>query len=129
MFDRSGNRHWRWFDATWGYCSPSCGRPDVPNRYGWTCFFCDETFTTPGEARDHFGNTPIATAGCRIKVGEERGLQMALRRAEKELASYRAEDTEKDRAYYRMKSEHDLALRRAEEAGYARGLEDAEKAR
>jgi hypothetical protein len=96
----------------------------APNRYGWTCFFCDETFTTPGEARDHFGNTPIATAGCQIKFGEERGLQIALRRAEKELASYRAEDTEKDRAYWAMQAKQVGELRRAEEEGYARGLSD-----
>ena len=50
--------------------------------HGWTCFHCGETLTTPGAARDHFGSTPQSIAGCIIKAGEERGLLMALRRAE-----------------------------------------------
>ena len=61
--------------------------------HGWTCFHCGETFTTPGSARDHFGCEPCADPACRIKVGEERGLVMALRKAEKELERYRVEDS------------------------------------
>lgn len=49
---------------------------------GWTCFHCGETFTVVGSAQDHFGGTPNALAGCQIKLGEERGLQMELRKAE-----------------------------------------------
>jgi hypothetical protein len=57
--------------------------------HGWTCFHCGETFTTFGSARDHFGATPNAEPGCLIKVrlGEERGLLMELRKAEAVLAS------------------------------------------
>lgn len=51
-------------------------------KHGWTCFHCGDTFTTPGAARDHFGCEPSADPACKIKVGEERGLVMALRRAE-----------------------------------------------
>lgn len=94
--------------------------------HGWTCFFCGETFTTVGAAQDHFGEFQLSSrAACRIKVGEERGLVMALRKAEHELASYRSEDSEKDRAMHRMRDEHHRALREAEERGYARGLRDA----
>ncbi len=50
--------------------------------HGWTCFHCGETFTTPGSARDHFGPTPDGVPGCIIKAGDERGLLMALRKAE-----------------------------------------------
>lgn len=50
--------------------------------HGWTCFHCGETFHTPGAARDHFGPTPASAPGCIIKAGEERGLLMALRKAE-----------------------------------------------
>lgn len=41
---------------------------------------------TWGSARDHFGATPAYDPGCLIKVklGEERGLQMELRRVEEE---------------------------------------------
>ena len=60
-------------------------------QHGWTCYHCGETFTTPGSARDHFGESPAAVAGCIIKVGEERGLLMALRKAEAELESLRSE--------------------------------------
>ena len=66
---------------------------------GWTCFHCGEKFTTPGSARDHFGCEPCADPACRIKVGEERGLVMALRKVEAELERYRNEDkkaTERD---------------------------------
>lgn len=48
-------------------------------KNGWTCFHCGETFTTPGSARDHFG-TISDIAGCQIKVGEERGLLMEIRK-------------------------------------------------
>jgi hypothetical protein len=92
--------------------------------HGWTCFFCGETFTPPGAARDHFGADPLADAACRIKIGEERGLVMALRRAEEQLARYRAEDSDTDRALAAMRSDHHRALVRAEEEGYARGLKD-----
>lgn len=61
-------------------------------EHGWTCFFCGETFTTPGAARDHFGADPIADTACRIKFGEERGLVMALRKAEAKLALLSAPD-------------------------------------
>jgi hypothetical protein len=61
--------------------------------HGWTCFHCGETFTTPSSARDHFGCEPCADPACRIKVGEERGLVMALRKAEVELERYRNEDS------------------------------------
>ena len=51
---------------------------------GWVCFHCGERFTTPGAAEDHFGESPEKTAACRIKVGEGRGLVMALRSEERE---------------------------------------------
>jgi hypothetical protein len=50
---------------------------------GWVCFHCGERFTTSGSAEDHFGATPGSLAGCQIKAGEERGLLMELRKAEK----------------------------------------------
>lgn len=49
---------------------------------GWTCFHCGETFTTWVGARDHFGATPGDRAACLIKLGDERGLVMELRKAE-----------------------------------------------
>ena len=60
------------------YPMPPRGTPG----YGWRCFHCDAWLTTPGAAEDHFGKTPAAVPGCIIHVGEERGLLMALRKAE-----------------------------------------------
>ena len=53
---------------------------------GWVCFHCGERFTTPGAAAIHFGKTPKSKAGCLIKVGEERGLLMEIRRLEAVIA-------------------------------------------
>ena len=52
---------------------------------GWVCFHCGERFTTVGTAEDHFGARPRDMAACLIKVGEERGLVMELRRVQAEL--------------------------------------------
>lgn len=96
--------------------------------HGWTCFHCGETFTTEGAARDHFGIDPSADLACRIKVGAERGLLMALRKAEFEIARRRDDDGPTVAAVVdemrRMQSRHADALRDAEEAGYERGLRD-----
>ncbi len=94
---------------------------------GWTCFHCGDHFTTPGAAQDHFGNTPMADPACRIKVGEERGLVMALRRAEAELERYRADDSDMAREMHGMRAAHTVALRDAEQLGYDRGLADMRK--
>lgn len=70
---------------------------DEPHYYapehGWTCFHCGETFTTAGSAADHFGAAPDATPGCLIRVqyGDERGLQMDLRKAEARIKELEAD--------------------------------------
>ena len=60
-------------------------------KHGWTCFFCGETFNTIGGAQDHFGASPDMMPGCKIKVelGDERGLLMALRKAEATITKLR----------------------------------------
>ncbi len=96
--------------------------------HGWTCFHCGETFTTPGAARNHFGFDPSYDPACRIKVGAERGLVMALRKVEQELADAQAaiadETTEAAKAYYAQTTRHRAQILAAEEAGYERGLTD-----
>lgn len=59
--------------------------------HGWTCFHCGETFTTIGSAGDHFGAKHDAKPGCmiRVQLGDERGLQMALRKAESTIQQER----------------------------------------
>lgn len=58
---------------------------------GWVCFFCGEVFTTIGGARDHFGAAKDQKPGCLIRVqyGNERGLEMELRKAQDEIADLR----------------------------------------
>ena len=94
---------------------------------GWTCFHCGENFTSPGTARDHFGADPSATPGCLIKVqlGAERGLLMALRKAEALIARYQQGDSDIHRKMVLMQIRHADALCDAEEAGYERGRRDA----
>lgn len=99
--------------------------------HGWTCFHCGETFKTPGAARDHFGVDQSRDPACRIKNGAERGLLMALRKAEAELARD-CEGNAKEVAdimmqMRKMQGRHADALRSAEELGYERGLADGLK--
>ena len=52
---------------------------------GWVCFFCGERFINYGAAEMHFGASPEDRPACRIKLGNERGLVMALRKAQAKL--------------------------------------------
>jgi len=97
-------------------------------KHGITCFHCGETFTTPGGAKNHFGFEPSADPACRIKLGAERGLVMALRKAEAEIAHLQglleAESCEAYRLLASTHSRHREQIMDAEELGYARGLTD-----
>lgn len=84
----------------------------------WRCFYCDEVFANERDASEHFGESRGSLAGCQIK-GHEHNLLRIVRDQEAELAEHRTENTEYIRAMESMRSEHDVALRRAEEAGYA----------
>jgi hypothetical protein len=84
--------------------------------HGWCCFHCGENFTTAGSARDHFGGNIYDTPGCmiRVQVGEERGLLMALRKAEAEIAHLRQQlDSEPERKWLDMRIEVQLGSYRA----------------
>jgi hypothetical protein len=99
--------------------------------HGWVCFHCGEHFpaTIQGQraAQLHFGPTPAFEPGCVLKLtSEDRSLLKKLRSAEADLDRYYAEDSEKDRELRRMAADHQVALRRAEEQGYARGIKDSE---
>lgn len=95
---------------------------------GWRCFHCDEVFTDRRAARDHFGFEQCSEPACRIKLGAERSLVTALRRAEKDAADAWAaihnETTDIAKAYHAQASRHHEQLRIVEEEGYERGLRD-----
>ena len=100
----------------------------TPPPHGWTCFHCGETFTTPGAARDHFGFDPSFDPACRIKVGEERGLVMELRRVEAKYQKLLEETCDEGgavaREFYGLGAKHAIDKRKAEEEGYRKGLRD-----
>ncbi|ASV44794.1 hypothetical protein PP899_gp49 [Agrobacterium phage Atu_ph08] len=95
---------------------------------GWRCFHCDEVFYTEQDARLHFGMDQCSDPACKIKMGAEKSLLVALRRAETELqdawAAIHNETTESAKAYYAQQSRHGEQLRAAEELGFERGIAD-----
>lgn len=95
---------------------------------GWRCFHCDEVFFTANDARLHFGMDQCSDPACKIKMGAEKSLLVALRRAETELqdawAAIHNENTEAAKAYYAQQSRHGEQLRAAEELGFERGIAD-----
>lgn len=101
--------------------------------HGWTCFHCGDTFTTPGAARDHFGFDPSADPACRIKIGEERGLVMELRRVEAKYVKLLEDSWEGGgtiaQEFYGLGAKHQIEMRKAEEEGYRKGLRDGRKER
>ncbi|UXS01137.1 hypothetical protein [Agrobacterium tumefaciens] len=96
---------------------------------GWRCFHCDEVFTTEQDARLHFGMDQCSDPACKIKLGAEKSLLVALHRAETELqdawAAIHNESTEAAKAYYAQQSRHGEQLRAAEEHGYERAVADS----
>jgi len=84
----------------------------------WRCFHCDEVFSDAVAAGEHFGRSQRQEPACQIDIAKYRAMEERHRRACEE-------DTDTDRAMYRLQGEHRLALQREEEKGYARGLRDA----
>lgn len=104
----------------------------TPPPHGWTCFHCGDTFTDERSARTHFGPTPDSEPGCIIKLQQgDRSMLRALRIFEAERDELRRQQVDEDSQLHRelaaLGAEMSTAVRRAEEAGYARGLEDAKK--
>ncbi len=89
----------------------------------WRCFHCDEVFTNPVHALEHFGGDESVTPACKIR-GSEGHLITYIRRLETELRSYRDDSDLITRAWLAKESEQHQALIREEEKGYARGVRD-----
>lgn len=98
----------------------------MTHKIHWRCFHCGETFTKAQErwAAEHFGRNIDSEPVCLIRTAGESALLSALRDAEAELVGHRAEDTKVLRAMWSMQADHQQALRREEEHGYAKGLAD-----
>jgi hypothetical protein len=100
-------------------------------KEGWCCFHCGDVFKTIGSARDHFGFEPSSDPACRIKIGTERGLIMALRKTEKLLAealiNLHNEGSDAMRALRSAQIRYREQIIDAEELGYSRGLNEGRK--
>lgn len=92
----------------------------------WRCFHCDEIFTDRRCAADHFGASEDCEPACQIKMGAERSMLTALRRAENDanemMQRLQTETTDSAKAYYAQTARHQEQLRIAEELGFERGL-------
>ncbi|MDN3278806.1 hypothetical protein QWJ07_31405 [Frankia sp. RB7] len=93
----------------------------------WRCFFCDEVFTDPKAAGNHFGcdhpgNEPL----CQL-AQVDGGIARVIADLSEELQRYRSEDNESFREFYRLGADHVVALRNEEQKGYDRGLADGRK--
>lgn len=84
----------------------------------WRCFHCEENFTDPEAAAEHFGTSIFQEPACQIDAKKYREMEERVRRANED-------DSDTDRRMYAMQSEHQMELKREEEKGYARGLRDA----
>lgn len=86
----------------------------------WRCFHCDETFTDAESAALHFGKSVMQSPACLIDIAEYRAMEQRMR-------SYNEEDTALHREIHGLQAQHQVALKREEEKGYARGLADGMK--
>ena len=86
----------------------------------WRCFHCDEVFTTREEAAAHFGYSECSAPACRVNGG----LASAYRELEGRWSRCQNECCDHLNAYYAKRSEHNQALIREEEYGYAKGVAD-----
>lgn len=89
---------------------------EIPEQ-GWVCFHCGARFMTPHSAAEHFGQRIIDLSACQIDAAYVRDIEAQLDR-------YRNEDSDQDRAINHLIAQEAVAVRRAEEEGYAKGLRD-----
>ncbi len=102
----------------------------MSKRLSWRCFHCGDVFTNPRHAASHFGVDCLHDPGCVavLRHGESHLLDR-IRDLEKQLARYRAEDSDIVRWSQTKMADHVRALRSEEEKGYARGLSDGRQER
>jgi hypothetical protein len=91
----------------------------------WRCFHCDEVFTDPKAAANHFGVDHLGSETLCQMAQVDGGIARVIADLAEELDRYRREDNESFREFYRLGAEHVVALRNEEQKGYDRGLADA----
>lgn len=95
-------------------------------RKTWRCFHCDEVFTNPRHAAEHFGYEEGFTPACKLSISEGH-LITYIRKLEAEINRHRREDSDVLRAMHAREAEQFEAVRRAEERGYDRGVQEAKR--
>lgn len=86
----------------------------------WRCFHCGDVFTREQDAREHFGDSLMALAGCQIK-GSDGSLLGYIRELEAQLHRWQSETHPLLLAIAQLQGERHAAVQRAEEEGFARG--------
>jgi hypothetical protein len=91
----------------------------------WRCFHCDEVFTSPTDARLHFGGSSADEPACKIKAAGEHALLKALRVAYAKLAEFNRGESDMAIAMQHAEDDHRRALKEAEQLGFDRGVESS----
>ena len=81
----------------------------------WRCFHCDEILTTKEAALEHFGPHCMSVPACQIDIAKYREMEEYHDRC-------LAEDSDSERQFHAMRSDHERALIREEQRGFDRGL-------
>lgn len=92
---------------------------------GWRCFHCDEVFTDPKAAANHFGVDHVGDETLCQMAQVDGGIAKVIADLAEELQRYRSEDNTSYREFYALGADHRAALIREEQKGYDRGLADA----
>lgn len=90
----------------------------------WRCFYCDDVFKDRDAAAEHFGSYLHSEPACKINIAKYREMEANV---EHWTHAVHEETLDCHRALAAARSEHSTALRREEEAGYAKGVADARK--
>jgi hypothetical protein len=91
----------------------------------YRCYHCNQVFyEEDGSASEHFGCSMVQEPICTINAKRLRELEQEVDSLRRQIQE---ESTPLEREIASLRSEIATKERRAEEAGYARGLEDAKK--
>lgn len=93
----------------------------------WRCFFCDEVFTSRSKAALHFGVFDACEApACKLMQHQERFIEY-IRGLEDEIRLYQTDSQPLQRAIWDLEATIQEKVKAAEEAGYAKGVNDMTK--
>lgn len=92
----------------------------------WRCFHCDDVFTDRAAALEHFGSDQGETPACKLNE-RDGGLVAIVREQAAEIRRMANEDTPTHREFFMLGTQAAADVRAAEDAGYAKALEQVAK--